>query len=95
MNTLFAKLSIALLLIVGGMGTAFFFIDRANKQTYYDELSQTLNAPIAMYVTDQRQLISNGVADLEPARRYRAGISGGACAGAEPDRWQGPLPAVR
>lgn len=64
MNTLFAKLSIALLLIVGGMGTAFFFIDRANKQTYYDELSQTLNAPIAMYVTDQRQLISNGVADL-------------------------------
>jgi signal transduction histidine kinase len=68
MNTLFAKLSIALLVIVGGMGTAFFFIDRINTQTYYDELSQSLNAPIAMYVTDQRQLISDGVADLESLR---------------------------
>lgn len=68
MNTLFAKLSIALLLIVGGMGTAFFFIDRVNTQTYYDELSQNLNAPIAMYVTDQRQLIAGGVADLESLR---------------------------
>jgi hypothetical protein len=68
MNTLFAKLSIALLIIVGGMGTAFFFIDRINTQTYYDELSQNLNAPIAMYVTDQRQLISDGVADLESLR---------------------------
>jgi signal transduction histidine kinase len=68
MNTLFAKLSIALLLIVGGMGTAFFFIDRVNTQSYYDELSQSLNAPIAMYVTDQRQLISAGVPDLESLR---------------------------
>jgi signal transduction histidine kinase len=68
MNTLFAKLSLALLVIVGGMGTAFFFIDRVNTQTYYDELSQSLNAPIAMYVTDQRQLITDGVADLESLR---------------------------
>jgi signal transduction histidine kinase len=65
MNTLFAKLSFALLIIVGGMGTAFFFIDRNNTRTYYDELSQHLNAPIAMYVTEQRQLITDGVADLE------------------------------
>ena len=68
MNTLFAKLSLALLVIVGGMGSAFFFIDRINTQTYYDELSQSLNAPIAMYVTDQRQLITDGVADLESLR---------------------------
>ena len=68
MNTLFTKLSIALLVIVGGMGTAFFFIDRVNTRTYYDELSQHLNAPIAMYVTDQRQLITNGEADLESLR---------------------------
>ena len=51
MNTLFTKLAIALLVIVGGMGTAFYFIDRNNTRTYYDELSQHLNAPIAMYVT--------------------------------------------
>ena len=68
MNTLFAKLSIALLIIVGGMGTAFFFIDRVNTRAYYEELSQNLNAPIAMYVTQQRQLIENGTPDLDSLR---------------------------
>ncbi len=68
MNTLFAKLSIALLLIVACMGTAFFVLDRINTRAYYEELSQHLNAPIAMYVTQQRQLISNGVPDLDSLR---------------------------
>ena len=57
MNSLFAKLSAALLIIVALMGTAFFVLDRINTRAYYDELSQRLNAPIAMYVTEQRQLI--------------------------------------
>ncbi len=65
MNTLLTKISLALFIIVAAMGAAFFFVDRANTATYYDELSQKLNAPIAMYVTEQRQLITNGVADLE------------------------------
>lgn len=65
MNTLFARLSIALLVIVGLMGAAFFVVDRTYSRLYYEELSQTLNAPIAMYVTDQRQLITNGEPDLE------------------------------
>jgi len=68
MNTLFAKLSIALLLIVGGMGAAFLLVDRINTRAYYEELSQHLNAPIAMYVTNQRQLINNGTPDLESLR---------------------------
>ena len=68
MNTLFAKLSIALLVIVCGMGAAFFVVDRINTRTYYEELSQHLNAPIAMYVTDQRQLITNGTPDLDSLR---------------------------
>jgi signal transduction histidine kinase len=50
------------------MGTAFFVLDRINTRAYYDELSQRLNAPIAMYVTQQQQLISNGVADLDSLR---------------------------
>jgi len=65
MNTLFARLSIALLIIVGLMGTAFYVVDRINTRLYYEELSQSLNAPIAMYVTAQRQLISNGEPDIE------------------------------
>ncbi len=65
MNSLLAKLSLALLLIVLVMGTGFFFVDRIYSHAYYEELSQKLNAPIAMYVTDQRQLITNGVPDLD------------------------------
>jgi hypothetical protein len=36
MNSLFAKLSAALLLIVGLMGTAFFVVDRINTRLYYE-----------------------------------------------------------
>jgi signal transduction histidine kinase len=68
MNTLFAKLSTALLIIVALMGSAFFVVDRINTRLYYEELTQRLNAPIAMYVTGQRELISNGVPDLDSLR---------------------------
>jgi signal transduction histidine kinase len=72
MNSLFAKLSAALLLIVGLMGTAFFVVDRINTRLYYEELTQQLNSPIAMYVTGQRQLIENGEPDLASLRELAA-----------------------
>ncbi len=65
MKTLSARLSLALLGIIIAMGTALFLVDRHYTRSYYDELSQKLNAPIAMYVTEQRQLITNGEPDLE------------------------------
>ncbi len=68
MNTLFAKLSTALLIIVVLMGSVFFVVDRINTRLYYEELTQRLNAPIAMYVTGQRQLITDGVPDLDSLR---------------------------
>jgi len=68
MNTLFAKLSTALLIIVVLMGSVFFIVDRNNTKLYYEELTQRLNAPIAMYVTGQRTLISDGVPDLDSLR---------------------------
>ena len=68
MNTLFAKLSTALLIIVVLMGSVFFLVGRINTRLYYEELTQRLNAPIAMYVTGQRQLLSNGVPDLDSLR---------------------------
>ncbi len=72
MNTLFAKLSTALLIIVALMGAAFFVVDRINTRAYYEELTQTLNAPIAMYVTGQRQLIEDGRPDLASLRELAA-----------------------
>lgn len=68
MNTLFAKLSAALLAVVTVLVAAFLVVDRLNTRVYYEELSQHLNAPIAMYVTNQRQLIENGEADLDSLR---------------------------
>lgn len=68
MNTLFAKLSTALLIIVALMGSVFFVVDRIITRLYYEELTQRLNAPIAMYVTGQRELIHDGVPDLESLR---------------------------
>ena len=68
MNTLFAKLSTALLIIVTLMGSVFFVVDRINTRLYYEELTQRLNAPIAMYVTGQRDLINDGVPDLASLR---------------------------
>ena len=65
MNSLFARLSMALLAIVLSMGAVLFFVERASISAYYEELSQKLNAPIAMYVTEQRQLITDGIPDLD------------------------------
>jgi signal transduction histidine kinase len=72
MNTLFAKLSLALLVIVASMGSAFFVVERINTRAYYEELTQSLNAPIAMYVTGQRDLITDGTPDLDSLRELAA-----------------------
>lgn len=65
MRTLFAKLSLALITIVVLMGAAFFIVDRVNTRIYYEELTQKLNSPIAMYVTGQRDFITDGTPDIE------------------------------
>lgn len=65
MNTLFAKMSLALVVIIGVTGGAFFIVDRVGSGLYYEELTQRLNAPIAMYVTGERTLIRGGEPDLD------------------------------
>ena len=69
MHSLFARLSIALLILVAAVGGGFFVIEQWSARQYYEELTQRLNAPIAMYVTDQAALLNNGeVNDAEMAR---------------------------
>ncbi len=65
MSSLYARLSVALLLLVALMGGAFFVVERNTTAAYYEELTQRLNAPIAMYVTEQRQLIREGIPDID------------------------------
>jgi len=65
MNSLFARLSAALLLVVALIGGGFFLVERTSTQLYYEEITQRLNASIAMYVTGEMQLIENGLVDEE------------------------------
>lgn len=65
MRTLFARLCLALLAILGLAGAAFFLVVEVSSRIYYEELTQRLNDPIAMYVTGERQLLSGGAIDRE------------------------------
>ncbi len=65
MNTLYAKLSIALLGLFLVIGLCFFMIARVSSNQYYLEVTQRLNSAIAMYVVDQHPLIQNGEVQTE------------------------------
>lgn len=65
MKSLFAKLSFALFLVVTLLGSGFFLIERYSTQSYYEEITQRLNASIAMYVTGERQLMEDFVVNKE------------------------------
>jgi signal transduction histidine kinase len=65
MKRLHYKLSAAMLVIVVLLGVAFYAIDRYSVRLYYEELSQRLNASLAMYVANARPLIRNGDVDRE------------------------------
>jgi signal transduction histidine kinase len=60
MSTLFARLSAALLLVVALIGGGFFLIEQVSTRLYYEEITQRLNASIAMYVTGEMQLMEEG-----------------------------------
>jgi len=63
MRTLFARLSVALLLVVALIGGSFFLVQQVSTRLYYEEITQRLNASIAMYVTNEMQLIADGAVD--------------------------------
>ncbi len=65
MKTLYAKLSLAMIAIIVVVGGGFAVILRAMTTSYYEELTQRLNAPIAMYVTGERSLMrEDGTVDM-------------------------------
>ena len=51
---------LAIVLLLGG---AFYFIERISVTLYYEELSQRLNASLAMYVVNAKPLITDGTTD--------------------------------
>jgi signal transduction histidine kinase len=65
MRTLFARLSAALFLVVAIIGGGFFAVEQFSTRLYYEEITQRLNASIAMYVTGEMQLIEDGAVNEE------------------------------
>ena len=65
MRTLYARLSIALLLVVTLIGGSFFVLSKFSTANYHEEITQRLNASIAMYVTGEMQLMEQGEVNEE------------------------------
>ena len=65
MNSLYARLALALLGIIAVIGTGFFLIEQWSTRQYHEELTQRLNASIAMYVTEQTPLYVDGEPNTE------------------------------
>ena len=65
MKHLHYKLSAAMFFIMLLLGGAFYAIDRYSVRLYYEELSQRLNASLAMYVVNAGTLINDGEVDRD------------------------------
>jgi len=68
-NSLFTRLSLALLLIMIAAGGGFYTLEQWSSQRYHEEVTQRLNASIAMYVTSQTTLIENGAVNRKELER--------------------------
>jgi len=62
-KTLHFKLSVALVVLFLLIGTTLVVITRYSSDMYYQEITQRLNASVAMYVTNEAQLIRDGRVD--------------------------------
>ena len=65
MNSLYLRLSLALLLIMVTVGAGFYAVADWSNRQYHEELTQRLNGAIAMYVTGQTTLIEEGVVNSD------------------------------
>ncbi len=60
MRSLYTKLALTFVLLIVILGGCFYALDKYNVRLYYEELSQRLNASIAMYVVDSLPLLEAG-----------------------------------
>jgi hypothetical protein len=54
------KLSLGILIILLSAGGTFYLIERHSMRLYYEELTQRLNASLAMYIVNSEALIDAG-----------------------------------
>ncbi|MDH5411357.1 MAG: sensor histidine kinase, partial [Alphaproteobacteria bacterium] len=62
-RTLSAKLTLALIAILGVTGVAWIVLTLFSTRLYQEEVDQSLNAPLAQYIADAYPLIEGGEAN--------------------------------
>jgi len=63
LQRLYVKLSLTLLALFFLVGAAMLVLTRYAMDMYFQEITQRLNAPVAMYITNETPLIEQGVAN--------------------------------
>ncbi|MEN7343269.1 MAG: ATP-binding protein [Pseudomonadota bacterium] len=61
MRRLHVRFALSLAVLMTAVGAIFFMIESKGSELYHQELTQRLNAPIAMYVAGAAPLVRNGV----------------------------------
>lgn len=64
-STLFVRLSVVFTVILLSLGLLTLAIANRNQQRYFEEFSQELNRPVAMYMATQTRLFVNGEPDRQ------------------------------
>ena len=72
MKSLYARLVFSIVVSMGVLAAATWWISASAARSYYDEVSQRLNGGIAMYVDRAAPLIVNGVVDRVRVRELGA-----------------------
>lgn len=67
-QSLYIRLSLALVALFLLIGIALVALTRYSAERYYQEVTQRLNAPLAMYVAGEAPLIRDGVVDHDAMR---------------------------
>ena len=65
MHSLYSRLALVLLILVTAVGLAFMLMIRWVSDQYFQEVTQRLNASIALEISAEMNLIENGVVNLE------------------------------
>jgi len=65
MHSLYSRLAFVLLILITAVGLAFMLMIRWVSDEYFQEVTQRLNASIALEISAEMKLIENGVANLD------------------------------
>lgn len=74
LSTLFVRISLVFFIILLSMGLATLWVSNRNSKAYFLEFTQQLNAPIAMYMAENANLVKNDQLDQQSLEALAAHV---------------------